>query len=245
MRRALKWSAVATLLLVVGGVATFTASYPAVAAVVCPGCYGLERAGDRLFVGRRMGEEDRTALLADLSWAKASVAAALEPTDARPFLFACSTDACDMRLGGHGATGARAQAFTTPLFSVVRFGPRGRGRTILAHELAHVTMHDIVGARMVLDGRFPAWLNEGVATIVSDDARYLHPGVTTGERCTADPLGALPASPFEWAMLSGHDSALYARAACAALHWLEANGGTEGLLTALRQAAATGEAVAR
>lgn len=218
-------------------------AYPALAAVACPWCYGLERAEERLLVGAEMPRSIRDGIAGDLASARKAVAGVLGPTEARPFILACSTNACDRRVGGHGDRGARAEAFTTPFLAVVRFGPRGLDRTILEHELAHVTMHEIVGAGAVMDGRFPAWLNEGLAVIVSNDERYLRPGRTADERCRIAPEGPLPASPFEWAPAAGRDPSIYARSACAALHWLEANRGVPGLLDRLKHAARTGGSV--
>ena len=245
VRRLLKWAALLVPILAVGAVAAFAASYPAVVAAACPRCYGFEPVGDRVYVGNDMTAEERRRLGENLASARETVAAALGPTEARPFVFACSTDGCDRRVGGRGREGAAAEAQNTPWFGVVRFGPRGIDETVLAHELAHVTLHEVVGAWPVMDGRFPAWLNEGVAVIVSNDARYLRPGETADERCLVEPDGPLPESPFEWAPASGLDRSLYARAACASLRWLEANGGAPGLLAALRRVAETGEAVAR
>ena len=41
-------------------------SYPVVAAVVCPSCFGMERASDRLVADKGLVEARRAALLADL-----------------------------------------------------------------------------------------------------------------------------------------------------------------------------------
>ena len=242
-KRVLKWTGVALLVLFAGSLVAFVASYPAVAAAACPQCYGFEEIGDRVFVGADMPKERRERLRSDLAIARQAVANALEPTGARPFVFACSTNACDRRIGGWGDEGARAEVQSTPFYSVIRFGPRGLDRTLLTHELAHITMHEIVGAFPVIDGRFPAWLNEGVAVIVSNDERYLNPGRSAAERCLAEPTGLLPASPFEWGPAAGRDHTIYAQAACATLRWLEANGGVPGLLDQLRNTAKTGEAV--
>ena len=240
MRRFLKWTGLVALVLVSGSIIAFIVSFPSIAAVGCPGCYGFEKIDRRLFVGRDMGAEDRRKLRLDLAAAHDAVADTLGPTEARPFIFACSKDVCDRRIGGRGDAGARAEVHSTPWFSVVRFGPRGINQTILTHELAHITMHEIVGPYAVMDGCFPAWLNEGVAVIVSNDDRYLRPGTTARERCMEEPDGLLPADPFKWRPAAGQDNALYARAACKALHWLEANGGMEGLLDALSRTARTG-----
>ena len=243
MLRFLKWFAGIGLVLLTGTATLGALSYPSIAAAACPGCYGFEPIAERVYVGEDMGTAERVRFHSDLKAARDTVARVLEPTAARPFLFACSTNSCDARIGGHGDKGARAETHTTPFFTVVRFGPRGIDRTILTHELAHVTLHEIVGAHAVMDGRFPAWLNEGIAVIVSDDSRYLRPGDSAQERCIGPADEPLPESPFDWGPMAGRDPTSYARAACAALHWLEVHGGIPGLLGRLRQSAVSGEPV--
>ena len=83
----------------------------------------------------------------------------------------------------------------------------------------------------------PAWFDEGVAVIVSDDGRYLKPGMEGAQRCTVQPDGPLPESPFKWEPAAGKIHTLYAQAACAVLQWMDANGGQPGLLAALAKTA--------
>jgi hypothetical protein len=49
---------------------------------------------------------------------------------------------------------------------------------ILAHEFSHVDLHTRIGLMRFLAGAIPAWFDESLAVIVSDDARYLKPGTT-------------------------------------------------------------------
>jgi hypothetical protein len=201
------------------------------AAYVCPSCYGFERVTNLLFVESAMPAADRTMLREAVTQAADKVAMFYGSFDRRPTILACETDACDHRLGGRGA---RATTFGT-LF--IRVSRRGLNQTILAHEFSHVEFHARVGDFRLLTGSVPAWFDEGLAVIVSNDARYLGSGMTSEARCLAEPGSGLPSSPFEWAAKSGVTHDLYAQAACGVMRWLEANGGIVGLRTAMNQVA--------
>ena len=69
---------------------------------------------------------------------------------------------------------------------------------LLAHEFSHVELHAQIGVFRLLMGAIPAWFDEGLAVIVADDPRYLRPGATSATRCSAEPGGDLPSSPFKW-----------------------------------------------
>jgi len=206
-------------------------AWPAMAAYVCPSCYGLESVTSNLFVEAAMPAADRTMLRETVARAAKQVATFYGSFDRQPTVLACETAACDHRLGGRGA---RATTFGT-LF--IRLSPRGVDQTILAHEFSHVEFHARVGDYRFLTGTVPAWFDEGLAVIVSNDERYLGPGETSAARCRAEPYADLPSSPFRWAAESGKTHSLYAQAACRVMRWMEANGGTAGLQMAMRQVA--------
>jgi hypothetical protein len=200
---------------------------PAIAAYACPGCYGLERTANRLFVDRAMSTEDRTNLEDIVARAATQVADFYGSFDHRPTILACATELCDRRLGGKGA---RANTYGTTL---IRLSPRGLNQTILAHEFSHFELHARIGILRQLSGALPAWFDEGLAVIVSDDARYVGRGATTGMRCLAEPTGDLPSNPLQWGPVAGSTPGLYAQAACRVIRWMEVNGGKEGLRSAI------------
>lgn len=220
---------VSVVVVIVGGVIV---ALPAMAAYVCPSCYGLEPVSSSLFVESAMSAADRTTLRETVAEASERVATFYGSFDRRPTVLACATEACTRRLGGRGA---RATAFGT-LF--VRTSPRGLDQTILAHEFSHVEFHARVGDYRFLTGSVPAWFDEGLAVVVSNDARYLGAGATSRTRCLADPDGDLPSNPFRWAQEvedSGRSRTMYAQAACRVMRWMEANGGKTGLLAVLQR----------
>lgn len=210
-------------------------AYPALAAPVCPACYGLTRLGPNLVVEASMPPAQRAQLQADAEAAQSIVRAFYGAFDYQPVLVACATEACDHRLGGRGA---RATTLSTPIATVVRLSPRGLNTIILAHEFSHVVLHRRIGVLRQITGALPAWFDEGLAVLVSNDDRYVHPGATAQERCLRPAEVALPTNPFEWAQRSGKDPMLYADAACRVLVWMEAHGGREGLLHAIDRVAA-------
>jgi hypothetical protein len=221
---------VVTVLAIVG-VGCVPLLQPAVAAYVCPNCYGFLRVNDSLFVDPVMSAEDATKLQEVIAPARDRVAAFYGSFDRLPTLIVCSTKECDHRLGGRGA---KARAYGT---AFIRVSPEGLNQTILAHEFSHVELHTRIGLVRFLTGAVPAWFDEGLAVIVSDDARYLKPGVTSATRCLAEPEGSLPSSFLQWGPLAGKTPDLYAQAACRVMQWIEGNGGTAGLLTAIAQVA--------
>ncbi len=201
------------------------------AAYACPTCYGLQSVTSKLWVEAAMPAADRTMLRETVARAAQQVATFYGSFDREPTVMACETEACDRRLGGRGA---RATTFGTVF---IRLSPRGVNQTILSHEFSHVEFHARVGDYRLLTGSVPAWFDEGLAVIVSDDSRYLGPGETRATRCMAEPYDDLPSSPFRWAAQSGKTQSLYAQAACRVMRWMEANGGTAGLRVAMQQVA--------
>ena len=217
--------------LVILGTAWVVFVWPAVAAYACPSCYGLERITGSLFVDPAMSVEDRRMLQETVARAAAQVASFYRSFDRQPILLACASEDCDRKLGGRGA---RANTYGT---TFIRLSPRGFNQTILAHEFSHVELHARIGQFRLLMGAIPAWFDEGLAVIVSDDARYLGPGTTSATRCLIEPQGDLPSNPSQWGHAAGKTPGLYAQAACRVMRWMEENGGKTGLRDAILQVA--------
>lgn len=205
-------------------------SYPVAAAVVCPGCYGMERVHSHLIVDKGMPAPVRRQLRIDAEQAASTVSAFYGAFERQPILVGCSTEECDRNIGGRGAY---AVTISTPVVTIVRLSPRGLTPTILSHEFSHVELQRRIGMRARLAGAFPTWFDEGIAVVVSADNRYLKPGNTALERCVRDTDAPLPNSPFEWSAVAGSDHMIYADAACRVLRWMELNGGHEAVLQAI------------
>jgi len=207
------------------GIVALLAVLPALRAALCPSCFGLVQASDTLWVEATMPAPDRLRLIAQITTAEAQVAQALGPTTGLLRLLACQTAACDRSLGGRGAA---AVTYSFGPVAVVRVSPRGLSTTILAHELTHVALHARMGFTGQLADRLPAWADEGLAVIVSDDPRYLNPG-TGPARCHKPPRPDLPETAGDWLRLAANERDIYAEAACAMLGWMAENDGWRGV----------------
>ncbi len=234
MLRVLKRSLFASLAGAALGVLALLAFFPALRGGLCPACYGLERAAPGLWVQAAMPAPERAALRAGLAAARRKVGVFYGPARAHLRVLACADSACDRRLGGRGAA---AVTYSLGPLAVVRLAPRGLNETILAHEITHTETHARLGVWGQVSGRMPAWFDEGLAVIVSEDPRYLGPG-TGVQRCRKVPRPDLPSSPFAWAPLAGRERGLYAEAGCAVLGWMAGNGAGAGLLQRLAAGAA-------
>ena len=213
----------ALFLLAACGLGALASAQPAIAALGCPGCYGFEREARRLYVDPAMPAETRATLRAALAEAPDRLAHFYGDGPAStPVVLACSDEACQRRINGGGALGVAYGSYG------LRLSPRGLDGVILLHELSHIELHARFGAaRAVFGGGVPAWFDEGVAVIVSGDPRYLAPEGTPGSRCRAEPGtgGSLPDNGRQWRHSGAVDHALYARAACRVLRWMDASGG--------------------
>ncbi len=96
---------------------------------------------------------------------------------------------------------------------------------ILLHEFSHVELHARVGLWGMLTGAIPAWFDEGLAVLVSQDQRYLD---AENEALGCDEVRAdsLPVSSRDWRRQAGrHAQRLYHDAACAVQARLADKGG--------------------
>ena len=208
---------------------------PSVAAAVCPSCYGMQPIAENVYVNAATPETQRSALLALMSEAEAPVAAFFGPLSRRRTVLLCNDELCEKRLGGllEGTGRVRAFAYDAAGYPVLRFSPRGLSATIIAHELTHVEVHKRIGFVNHMIGRLPAWFDEGLAVLISDDHRYIKPGNTAAERCRPAPVGALPVTPFAWGAALGKSPWVYTSAVCQVMLWMESNGGKDGVLAAI------------
>jgi len=230
MLAALRRLAFALVALAVLSAAALGFAYPLLPAALCPACFGLQVTGAGIVV-QSSTDAGRQVELAELTaQAAAHVATELGPIGARYRVIFCTDPDCTARLRVHGAAGL---TISTPFGAVVYIAPQGATPEILRHELAHVAIHHRAGVMASLNGRLPAWLDEGLAVIVSDDPAHLRTGAGAGvARCAAPPV-ALVANPFDFARAAALDPGLYTRSACAALHYEAQLGGRAALLDAI------------
>jgi hypothetical protein len=222
-RRSLtKLAMVLAALIVIAGVGTIFA-YPAVAAVACPTCYGLDRMDPETFVERGMPSQDRAKVRIVISEARQRVGTFYGSFSSNPRILICSTESCYRHIGGHRERGKSFFDFALILSA------RGLGAVIASHELSHVELHHRLGFFRSMTNALPAWFDEGVAVIVADDRRYLAP-VDAPDRCLLRSDGALPSTMAEWNRAAGQqDSKIYAEAACRVSEWMTEWGGSHAV----------------
>jgi hypothetical protein len=222
-----------TLLLI--GIVGVLLCVPTIAAAACPSCYGMVRIGDNVFVDAAMGEQRRRELQVSLSTAESKVTAFFGSLSRRRIILACADEDCERRLASwvEGSAKVRAFAYRVGRLSVIRLSPRGQSHTIIAHELSHVQVREKIGPVTQLLGVFPAWFDEGLAVLVSEDDRYFNAGESAAERCLPTPDEALPSNPVSWDATAGASPWIYANAACQVMRWMETHGGREAVLAAI------------
>lgn len=222
-----KFVMVFAALIVIAGAGTIFA-YPAVAAVACPACYGLARLDSNTFVDQGMPADERAELM-DILWeARHRVSNFYGSFISNPRILVCSTESCYRHIGGHRE---RGKSF----FDIaLMLSPRGFDVVIASHELSHIELHRRLGLIPSLTNAIPAWFDEGVAVIVSNDQRYLAPA-DAPDRCLVRSDNALPSTMSEWNRVAGmRSSHVYAEASCRVSDWMLQRGGSYAVRTLVR-----------
>ena len=182
---------------------------PTLAALVCPRCFGFEQLSGRVFVDATMPGPLKAQPARAMRQGETKVADFYGELRAAPEVLACATDICWQGLGG---SGAQAISYASVGF---RLAPLGINPIIVAHELSHIELHERLGLVKFMVGAIPAWFDEGLAVIVSEDpSTFLPARKATG-------AASMPRDLFRWLQWHGHarrepitTSMLAQRAAC-------------------------------
>ncbi|HTV31954.1 MAG TPA: hypothetical protein VME69_02470 [Methylocella sp.] len=228
-----RWSGIVALILIglIGTAQGIVFSVqPTLAALVCPSCFGFEQFSDRVYVEPTMPKPMREKLRQSLQEGVAKVVAYYGGLHSSPIVLACASESCWQRLGGSGAQGISYASFG------IRLSPQGIDPVIIAHEYSHIELHQHIGLLNFTTGTIPAWFDEGLAVIVSDDPRYSKVKTAT-DRCEATLSGDLPEGQMAWTRAAGTEHDLYARARCRVARWMNANGGKAAALTLIQKVA--------
>ena len=225
-----RFAAIGLIGFLIAGTSIVFPVQPTLAALVCPRCFGFEQLSRRVFVDATMPGLLRAQLASAMREGETKVADFYGELRATPEVLACANDSCWRGLGGSGAQGI---SYASVGF---RLAPLGINPTIVAHELSHIELHERLGLVKFMVGAIPAWFDEGLAVIVSEDPRYLLAS-TESDRCRVDATGSFPIAPMAWTRAAGTDHSLYARAACRVLRWMKANGGNAAALALIKKVA--------
>jgi hypothetical protein len=230
---------IAALMALLAG-ASLPLAAPTIAAAACPRCYRMQPLGNNAFVNATMSDYDRSALQKMMSRAEMPIAGFFGSVSSRRVILACGDEDCEAGLSSRleGPGRVRAFAYDAGGYAVVRFSPRGLNTVIITHELTHVEVHRRIGFLNHMRGVFPAWFDEGLAVVLSDDRRYLKSAGSAAARCMTTPDGELPATPLAWNEMAGTAEWIYAKAACRVMTWMESHGGGDAVLAAMSDVAA-------
>jgi len=130
-----------------------------------PGLFGLESISDHFFVDSEMPEVQRDLFLKAASAAKDKVFSRYGEIVSSPDIFACSSKDCFQRIG---STTSKAKAYGS---SKILLSPEGITKALIAHEWSHAELYDRIGGYPKIK-RVPAWFNEGLAVVVSDEPSH-------------------------------------------------------------------------
>lgn len=156
---------IVSALLLVGGLAA-AATLPGPQRLLCPTCFGLDRLAPNIYVDTEYSTEQRAVILKAIVAARERVARFFGELKANPQIVVCRTRACRRTFGSRGAKGV-AYGWQAVLLTHSRiFG------VIATHELVHIELHWRMGLLGWARGTVPAWFDEGLATVVSNDPRF-------------------------------------------------------------------------
>lgn len=206
-------------------------AFPAAGAFACPRCFGFESLGGNVFVEKTMNADLRAHARTTVAAARERVRDFYGDLLREPRVFVCAHEDCYRRFAGANSRGLAW------LDLALMLAPDGVTPVIAAHELAHIELHARAGTWRSFRQVIPRWFDEGLAANVSNDPRYLAPGLGPA-RCRARTDDPLPSSRQDW-MAQANDG-LHAAAACRVSEWLAANGGVLAV-TRLAKHIATGD----
>ena len=152
-------------IVLLGGLAAAVA-LPGPQHLFCPTCHGLAKIADDIYVDPATSKAQRAKIVVAIAQARRRVAAFFGPLKASPRIVVCRSRACARSFGTRGANGV-AYAWHAILLTNSRIFT-----VIAAHELAHIELHWRMGIWGWLRGTVPAWFDEGLATLISEDPRF-------------------------------------------------------------------------
>lgn len=129
--------------------------------VLTPALFGASKVAPGIFLD---APEQRDAVLALLSRAQRTSAAFFGTPPRQPRLIVCTTAICAQRFG------LRVRGVALGMRTML-LAPGGVNATILTHEQVHIDLRQRMGLWDVAYPRYPAWFDEGLASLLSQDAR--------------------------------------------------------------------------
>jgi hypothetical protein len=153
------------LLLIALVVGTSGCSTVRSAKLYAPSWFGFSEISDGIYVDNQMSLSQQQEFRKTLGLSKERVTKFFGALEGAPKVFACSSEECYVEHGG-GTDKGRAYGE-----SILLLSPRGLNAVIASHELTHIELHHRIGVFKSWRS-IPAWFDEGLAVLVSEDPRY-------------------------------------------------------------------------
>lgn len=153
-------------LLALAGGTVAAAVLPGPQQMICPTCHGLQKIAPGVYADRALSEADRRRAVRSLAVARKKVSRFYGTLLSSPRIIVCWTAECARIFGSEGAKGV-AYAWHGILLTRSRIFD-----VIAAHEIAHIELHWRMGLGGWLAGNVPAWFDEGLAVVISQDPRF-------------------------------------------------------------------------
>lgn len=208
--------------------ALFLYSEPHVRAYICPACSGFRQVAPHVYVDQQASDAQVDAALQDLATAEELVLEFYPSRRSDAVWLLCLSGDCGVRTQPLPLAMAYMDLF-------VFVYPDGATPTILAHELAHMELHQRVGSNPRLFSQaVPTWFDEGLAVYISQDTRYLdvEDGQVTG--CKAGKWPEPPSDQRTFRRLGATEAeAIYTASACRVIDWINHHGEAEAVVSVL------------
>jgi hypothetical protein len=216
------WSATTLLLVSTSALAAYKYDTLACSLIDYSGFIQIEK---NVYVSPDSSSEDRKELLSLIDQAKTRVITTYGQYSATPVIIS----GCSMNSLGILASNEYASTKFLPWGSYMVLGPKGHSVDIVAHELVHSEIFELLGywARTI---KLPVWFDEGAAMQVDYRKQYDANGVNDTERS----IGKLR---YSWDFFQGDDDQLtrnYARAKSEVRH-LVSKVGDKGMFMLLKR----------
>lgn len=173
---------------------------------------GLTQVRAGIWIEREVPKSDQDAILRRIGAAQAVMKARFGKLHALPQWHICATERCDK------ANGIPNRATTYGALLITMSSKAVNDPVTYVHELVHAQMASALPLSLGATARYPAWFDEGLATLVSKSVGY--PDAKTD--CAAEAKKPLPQNAAEFKRLSAVQGAgpIYTRSACAVRAWL-------------------------
>ena len=146
--------------------AALTLSGPQLAA--CPSCHGLDQIAPNVFVETTIERTERDQILAGIQIARQRTTEFFGSLKSNPRIVVCRSERCAYPFGSKGTEGGISYGWMGILLR-----PSSIFATNATHELVHIELHWRMGINGWARGTVPVWFDEGLATVISQDPRFM------------------------------------------------------------------------